>query len=224
MSKLLFAFATGKMQLEAEQLELYQGYQSQFMAVAVTKDMLQNIALSRPAPFQLMLSAQLEHYNVKAELLAYLSSIRLSASTSHLGNLAVAGQETSAGVRVATDILDMASAHFDNVGFKGRKKLWSQHCVIQVKTISKTQLKNDGFYQGTLDRKQLTFSQLAETVELDMYDVEDDPEGAAEFEEMDNLVAKVVDVREDDKALLNRQVLKSIDCAINLNLPTADEC
>lgn len=222
--KLLYSFATGRMQLDAKQFKLSNGYRSQFMAVAVAKDMLQNISLGTPAPFQLMLSQQLQHYGAKSELVAYLSSIRVSASISHSRNLALAAQKQSNTLRVATDVLDIASAHFDNIGFKGRKNLWSQHCLMQVKSISKTRLKNDGFYKGTLDRKRLTFRELANTVDFHMEDVEDCSEGTEEFEAMDKLVSKVVDVRKEDKVLLSQRIMKSIDCVINLHLPTFDEC
>jgi len=104
--KLLFSIATGSMEPDREQLERSKHYRSKFMAVAVAKDMLQNITLGRPAPFQLMLAQQLQQYGVKSGLVAYLSSIRLSASISHLRDLALAAQEETAEMRVATDPLE----------------------------------------------------------------------------------------------------------------------
>ena len=105
--------------------------------------------------------------------------------------------------------------HFDNVGFKGKKKKWSQHTVIQICVIKYEELRKAGFYDsGSLSLERKTFDRLILEIE--------DETGDKDHNEVSK--QRVVGVQKKDWEILSTRVMTSIKTAMELILPDEATC
>ena len=216
--KLIYALATGAMLVPLKKISSDGTSFSLFLACCVAKEMIQRVQLDGPGAFQLMMGDALQLSDVPKELRDFLSKIRVSSHRTTVNRTCSSLAMASAHTKLVLDPLDGFSIHFDNIGFKGRKKKWSQHTVIQLCSIPYNKLFDAGFYQnGRLSRQRKTFDQLCNEIH----------DGSAEHDEsmLAELVAKeVVGIKNKDWQQLTVRVLTAIETAIMLSLPSKEAC
>lgn len=227
--KLLWAFSTGEIDVVLTDLQFGKSkynseYFSRFLAVSVAKEMLGRVCLDKPSPFQIMMADLLQLTNASTETKLFLSKIRVAASVSTMERLSVKNQLATIKKKIDMGNLDAFSIHLDNVGFTGRKKKWSQHTIIQVQFIPEKQLRELGFYRGLLSRDRKTFEDLAEEEGIDLEVLEDEIGDESQFKQMCALASRVVGTSKKDYQILSCHVLTSIKTAMELSLPSIQEC
>lgn len=223
--KLLFAIGTGLSSLDMNLVEKSKSYQSELLAIAVAKEMFDNIKCGRPGPFQIMMADTLAISNTPKETRAFFSKLRVAASVTTMRNRSIRVQLEDANTKLKLGDLDGFSLHFDNVGFKGRKKKWSQHTIVQFALQPEDELRREGWYDADGNGPsydQITFKDLAMDHGVDLDELKDCPVGQGA--EVEALAKNIIGIQKSDKELVSRRTLTTISKAMELHLPTFVEC
>lgn len=215
--KLMCALGTGQITLPMKQIVCDGSTFSRFMACGIAKEMIQRLEIEKPGPLQWMMGDVLSIVNAPKATRDFLSKVRVAAHRTTIDQRSTEKATSSALHKINLDPLDGFSIHFDNAGFKGREKKWSQHTVIQMCVIKYEDLLNAGFHRGLLSRERKTFDDLLEETELKI--------GQQEFSKAARETARtVVGIQKSDWEKLSTRVLTTIEKAIELDLPDSETC
>ena len=195
--KLVYALATGEMTLPMQKITKDRTAFSRFMACGIAKEMIQRLEMEQPGPLQWMMRDVLSIVNAPKATKDFMSKIRVAAHRTTVDRESTKKSMSSTIQKLNLDPLDAFYLHFDTVGFKGKKKKWSQHTVIQICVIKYEELRKAGFYDsGSLSRERKTFDRL-------ILEIQDKTGDKDHNEVAKHAAQRVVGVRKKDWEILS---------------------
>ena len=213
---LLYGLATGQPTRALDKIsnpEMYQDYQSQYLAIIAAADMILRCTTQYPNHFQLMLGAQLEMQKVSTKFRDMLTAFRIASSfkTSYKHICQEIVARLMKGVSVGP--YDWPFCNGDNVGFKklGDEASYEQFTAFQDIIVRQQRLEEIGIHV-TNDRS----TQLSREPEHNWTTLVDTAMGAEIGE--DELAEEIGTVNNSDVDTLTHSVMEGIQVAIDLHV------
>jgi hypothetical protein len=201
----LFSLSTGKFAPEFDLIleKDHTTFQNQYLATIAASDLLLRSVSNAPCFFQLMFGELLQRQNVSRQFLDICSAFQLAPSRKFYwkdwSKEVISALEKGLTIRPRDVVLLL----FDNIGFKvlGKFASYDQWTLLQIIVIKEDDLKKAGFYND--DGQE----QISRVPELDwIEEIENSP--------ADELIDKVVGLRDEDYDILSECVLEDIFLAL----------
>lgn len=209
LTKYIFALATGYDKVDMEKMRQNPSYQSKLLASFVATEMLARINSHKPQRLQLLISDLLNIYKIPVKIERFLTRMRLSADAKTLQDVASDTICRQAIQGKKANRWEFIMWIIDNIGF--RKKVgYDQWTIVENIVVTLDQLIEAGIYHQNpdraLSRKRRDLTSLIAN------------------EGLQCICDKIIVPKTSEIALLSQYSLKHIQYAMEVTVPSHEEC